>query len=113
MWAFALAGVLGVGTTATATADESLGSANRVMSGCRAFLAEQDSIHSGFCAGLVVGVENVAALNGLVCPPAGSNLNQMTRIVVQYIDSRPARMHERFAYLALEALKAAWPCQKR
>ena len=36
---------------------------------------------------------------------------QTVRVVVQYIDSRPERMHEDFKKLALEAMKAAWPCK--
>jgi hypothetical protein len=38
--------------------------------------------------------------------------SQAVRIVVQFIDARPARLHERFTLLALEALTAAWPCKK-
>src|SRR4029453_4871755 len=30
---------------------------------------------------------------------------------VQYIDARPARMHEDFRILAAEAMRAAWPCK--
>jgi hypothetical protein len=38
--------------------------------------------------------------------------NQLVRVVVAYIDQRPARLHESFLNLALEALTDAWPCQK-
>jgi Rap1a immunity proteins len=33
-------------------------------------------------------------------------------VVIKYIEARPERMHEPFADLALEALKAAWPCNR-
>jgi hypothetical protein len=35
---------------------------------------------------------------------------QGVRIVLQYIDARPARLHENFNKLAAEALRQAWPC---
>jgi hypothetical protein len=43
--------------------------------------------------------------------PDGVATGQMVRVVVSYIDARPARMHEPFKGLALEALRAAWPCK--
>ena len=35
---------------------------------------------------------------------------QAVRVVVAYIDQRPARAHETFEFLAFEALERAWPC---
>ena len=34
---------------------------------------------------------------------------QIVRVVVQYIDSQPARLHEDFVVLAIEALRKTWP----
>jgi Rap1a immunity proteins len=45
------------------------------------------------------------------CPPKGVTSGQALRVVVTYIDAIPARMHENFKYLAVEALRAAWPCK--
>jgi hypothetical protein len=45
------------------------------------------------------------------CPPVGANQGQAIRVVIAYIDQRPARMHEPFVALALEALRASWPCR--
>jgi len=36
---------------------------------------------------------------------------QTVQVVMAYIDSRPARLHESFYALALEALRNAWPCR--
>ena len=44
--------------------------------------------------------------------PKGSTVNQGLRVVVRYIEARPQRMHESFAFLAIEALHNAWPCRK-
>ncbi len=40
-----------------------------------------------------------------------TTVGQEVRVVVAYIDARPARMHEPFIALALEALQKAWPCK--
>jgi ammonia channel protein AmtB len=63
----------------------------------------------GMCAGIVAGLNNVGPGE---CPPAGVTPQQAVAVVVQYIDARPARMHERFAVLALEAMQLAWPCKR-
>jgi len=89
-------------------------SANYVMAGCRAFLLPKIphdynlSLIAGVCAGIVSGI-NYAAAD--VCPPKGVTSVQSVRIVVNYIDGRPARLNENFNALALEALRAAWPCK--
>jgi hypothetical protein len=47
-----------------------------------------------------------------LCIPNAVTNGQMVRVVVKYIEDRPARMHENFKALAVEALRAAWPCKK-
>jgi hypothetical protein len=47
-----------------------------------------------------------------VCFVPIAALNGYHLAVVKYIDDRPARMHENFKVLAIEALRAAWPCEK-
>ncbi|WP_409997233.1 Rap1a/Tai family immunity protein [Bradyrhizobium cosmicum] len=63
----------------------------------------------GYCAGLVVGLRY---MYDDACVPDGATPNQVLRVVVQYIDSRPARLHEDFRILALEAMKQSWPCNR-
>ena len=53
--------------------------------------------------------EEQVSLNG-ICVPAGTTSEQATGVVVQYIDGQPARVHEDFNHLAVEALRANWPC---
>jgi hypothetical protein len=90
-------------------------SANYVMAGCRAFLLPKIphdtnlNLIAGVCAGIVSGI-NYAAAD--VCPPIGVTSVQSVHIVVNYIDGRPARLNENFNAIALEALRAAWPCKK-
>ncbi len=91
---------------------EDLNSGNGVTPGCRAWIANtQTTFIQGFCTGRVIGVWEAARIGGLVCSPEEVTNGQAIRVVVQYIDARPARSHEQFAFLALEAIQAAWPCK--
>jgi hypothetical protein len=44
--------------------------------------------------------------------PQGLTNNQAVAVVIKYIEARPERMHEPFGLLAMEAMKAAWPCKR-
>jgi Rap1a immunity proteins len=87
---------------------EDSGSTIYMMRGCREALAtpNRDSAISALCVGTIDGV----SFGSGTCFPTGATIEQATRVVVQYIDARPARMQEDFKKLVLEALKAAWPC---
>lgn len=101
-----------------ASARAGAGSTTWAMSGCRTWVATLDgliadrdvptAIKQGFCIGAVNGVN---AAHADICAPQGTTLEQLVRVVTQYIDARPARQHERFTHLASEALKATWPCR--
>jgi hypothetical protein len=89
--------------------------ANIVMPGCRSFIdsflsgSQQDVFYQGFCSG-VLGA--TVELHPNICVPQGVVRRELARVVIQYIDSRPARIHEAFGDLAVEALRAAWPCNR-
>lgn len=84
---------------------EANNSANSIMPGCR-----QTASHfeRGYCLGVLSGL---AAVPNVFCQPDGATAGQKRSVVIAYIDARPARLHEDFRALALEALKAAWPCR--
>jgi hypothetical protein len=44
--------------------------------------------------------------------PQNVTIGQAVRVVIAYIDSQPARLHERFNRLAAEAIQKAWPCKR-
>lgn len=100
-----------------AEAKEDLFSANYMLPGCKAYLAQ--SPPSGFAGGLCVGT--VETLNfmtptlkrerGCADIPRGVTNDQTVRVVIRYIEARPNRMHESFRLLALEAILNAWPCR--
>jgi hypothetical protein len=74
----------------------------------RAITGPANEFEQGVCLGMIISVEAVSG----VCAPLSATKQQGTRVVVAYIQARPARMHESFLKLALEAMKAAWPCPK-
>jgi hypothetical protein len=43
--------------------------------------------------------------------PSGVTVGQMIKVVVQYIEAQPKRLHEDFTALAMEAMFDAWPCE--
>ena len=86
------------------------------MPACEGFLAHKDhdllsAYRQGVCAGEVQGVWATASAVGRVCSPPQATVGQAVLVVMRFINTRPARMHEPFSFLALEALTTAWPCK--
>jgi|SoiMetStandDraft_2_1073263.scaffolds.fasta_scaffold00523_3 Rap1a immunity proteins len=104
--AAALAGTL-AGEIARAQHD-TISTAQYIMPDCRAFVGP--ALHRGRCCGIVEGL--VFAGKG-VCAPKTSTTEQAVQIVMQYIEKRPARLDQNFIALALDALKATWPCRSQ
>jgi Rap1a immunity proteins len=105
---FILLAVLGA---YAAFAQKDIYSADYLMPGCRDFIrASTDNAHlRGYCVDLVIGLAR-DAYAPRICLPREVTDEQIVRVVVQYIDSQPARLHEDFAVLATEALSKTWPC---
>jgi hypothetical protein len=96
-----------------AAAEPDLHSANYMMPACRALVASDASKYlflQGYCAGVINGLGYMGQLYG-VCLPEGVTAEQSVSVVIKYFDERPARLHENFRLLALEALQAVWPCK--
>jgi hypothetical protein len=121
-------------------AAENIDSANYVLPNCRDIVNNKlsgDLPGQGFCAGSVRAIAFMGAFvnvalkfnpdsdrttlakfireTGCLDIPEGVGVTgiQQIRVVIAYIEARPARMHELFDILALEALRAAWPCPPR
>ena len=103
--------VLAMLGTYPAFAQDDIYSAGYVMPGCREFIgADTGNAHlRGYCVDLVIGVAR-DAYAPRICLPREVTDEQIVRVVVQYIDSQPARLHEDFVVLAMEALRKTWPC---
>ncbi len=128
MWIRISGLLLGVVLAFTVTAAAAqVNSANEMMPHCRNALdpkSAENLYAQGACVGTIVGIAFVAvSLNALspsdekvrrelcINPSATGIRGQLVRTVVAYIDARSARMHENFGVLAVEALRAAWPCR--
>lgn len=92
--------------------DAGIYSANHKLAGCRAAAEGTIRNSTGFDVGWCMGaVLALVATDTSTCAPYTSTQAQAVRVVVAHIDQRPARMHENFLQLALEALRLAWPCR--
>jgi hypothetical protein len=89
-------------------------SANEMMQGCRE-PANATARHlplQSECIGTVRTMLYFSRSHFGACSPDWANVGQALRVIVRYVDQRPERMHERFEFLALEALQQAWPCKR-
>lgn len=89
-------------------------SANFLIPHCRNLAAGNvsggDPYLTGVCLGLLVGISALGPGVG-VCTPSGVTPQQAANVVIQYIEGQPERMHEDFVILAIERLRAVWPCR--
>jgi Rap1a immunity proteins len=74
-------------------------SANTIMPGCRDFLNERPSFSAGQCLGIILGLARAVEVQSPrpFCIPDHVTNEQMVRVVVNYIDQRPEKMHSEFA----------------
>jgi hypothetical protein len=105
--AFAAALAL-LGQQGIASAQSDIGTAS---AGCRDAISntERNPYLRGLCGGIVRAIFHLESVLGF-CVPDRATVGQAVRVVILYIDQRPARMHEHFEHLAIEALRQAWPC---
>lgn len=105
---------------AVASAEPNQASADYIMPACRVAAvpitfsntdeSKDEVSRASLCVGIIVGLSYMGQPFG-ICLPVGATSQQATRVVVQYIDEHPERIQENFNYLAVEALREAWPCQ--
>ena len=64
------------------------------------------------CAGVITATLAMAKIGEITtsCPPTKVTHKQAQRVVVQYLDQHPERLHLPLSELASEALSKAWPC---
>jgi hypothetical protein len=93
-------------------------SANAVLRGCRLNAGEATAITPvnvydlAFCTGEVVALMQISgALQNPICLPRDATVDEAKQVIVEYLDKMPERTHDRFALLAVEALRHAWPCK--
>ncbi len=101
-------------------------SANEVLPACKLYLSVVNRhgavsqseishlVDAGECLGAVYAMLTLShslAEPLKFCPPVEFEAEQGVRVAVAYIESRPGRGGEDFTTLALEALRAKWPCR--
>ena len=90
-------------------------SANYMMPACRDFInggSDTGTFVQGVCVGTIATIIALGRYADTHCAPPRVTNEQGLHVVIQYIDNQPARLHEKFGLLALEAMQNAWPCKK-
>jgi hypothetical protein len=110
---FTFISILSVTMRDMAVAEQDMQSANYWLPFCRHVAAgngdQGDAFINGGCAGIIAGLMYLGRSVG-VCAPESASPEQAARVVVKYLDQNPARTNENFKYLAIEAMRDAWPC---
>jgi hypothetical protein len=98
----------------TASAQQTLFSANSVLPGCKAVFEEGRGLgrqDTGYCVGAINALTFLAPTECVEIPD-GATFLQVLLVVVRFIEAHPQRMDDAFVGLAFEALLEAWPCHK-
>jgi len=97
----------------TASAQQSLFSANSVLPGCKAVFEEGRGLgrqDTGYCVGAVNALTFLSPTECVEIPD-GVTFLQILQVIVRFIEAHPERMDDAFVGLAFEALLDAWPCR--
>lgn len=70
------------------------------------------------CVGFIRGIRDTATIyqsmskdNMLVCIPDETRTDQLTKVIVKFLQDNPQHLNRNEAILALRALKDAYPCR--
>ncbi|WP_367278415.1 Rap1a/Tai family immunity protein [Bradyrhizobium sp.] len=75
---------------------------------------DQVAYNMGICDGTLIALGAIGPTLpvGLrFCPPTDATVQQSLRVVINYLDAHPARLHEPFVDLTITALRDVWPCK--
>jgi hypothetical protein len=103
-------------TTTSALAQQSY-TANAMLGPCKRF-ADSGSASSpseGMCVGSLYSIFSVSTYfppSQSFCSPDNIHALQLARVAIKYMEDNPARLHEPFSSLAIEAFRKAWPCKR-
>jgi hypothetical protein len=100
--------------------NDSTSNGNTLLPACKNFISVAgggviDAFKQGECTGVVrvlLRVGEALAPKFQSCHPQEATLGQAVRVVIQFLETRPERLHEDFIPLAAEAMSIAWPCKK-
>lgn len=95
------------------------GTGNDNLEFCRKFAAgatttsQKEAYYIGDCAGTIstlVSVGRLLETQRRFCLPATVTDRQAMNVVVAFMDAHPQRLHEPTVVLAIDAMRASWPC---
>jgi hypothetical protein len=96
-------------------AEPDVGSGNYMLQHCQHYIAnDRFDVWDGECGGTIgtlLFLGNALPEGFKVCRPKGASKQQAARVIVNYMQSNPATLHEPFQILAMTALSRAWPCK--
>jgi hypothetical protein len=110
----AICGALMALAITTASAQQSLFSANSVLPGCKAVFEEGRGLgrqDTGYCVGAINALTFLSPTECIEIPDEVTFL-QILLVIVRFIEAHPQRMDDAFVGLAFEALLETWPCRK-
>ena len=117
-----ICGALALSVMTAGAAEIDTESANYVLLGCKALLAitegremldASSALGAGYCMGVLKTLPEIYFWRDKcsIQFPGIFSVQQMTLIVVRYIEAHPERMNMPFLILAEDALRDAWPCR--
>jgi Rap1a immunity proteins len=117
-----ICGALTMSVMTAGAAEIDTESANYVLPGCKALLAitegravldTSSALGAGYCMGVLKTLPEIYFWRDKcsIQFPGIFSVQQMTLIVVRYIEAHPERMNIPFLILAEDALRDAWPCR--
>ena len=85
---------------------------------CKGLLDEHPraTFEGGLCAGAAEMLRHVGRYlrpELAWCIPKGVTTREVIQVVVKFLESRPQRLHEMYFLLSADALRSAWPCNKK
>jgi Rap1a immunity proteins len=103
-----ICGAMALTVTAASTAEKTSG--NYWLPHCKLVESPRLTAEYAYCLGTLDGLTFFSREAG-ICPPEEGTMAQAVRVVVRYMEARPERLHEPFRQLAVDAMRAAWPCK--
>ena len=93
---------------------------NDVIDGCRRAASlsygttTAEALWAGKCTGVIqtlVGIGSHLSARARFCVPGEVTFQQAAKVFVKFLDSHPERLHELSTILAIDSLRATWPCK--
>lgn len=88
----------------------------RVMDNGTTTQSLEEAFNAGQCLGFVSGVRNASELSLVPepirsCTPQSATMGQLARVITKYLKDNPSELNLDQTFLAMLALKGAYPCK--